>query len=118
MLLSGEPGETIWPQDHDQFSLAGSRGVWPTTSPSPFFSLEVAKYSRQNKDDKCREKPALERRRDCVIAKMNTDRRRKSVFGKCGIMRRCVSWVAVHGSQCGSLEVSENSEALNEGKGS
>src|SRR5262245_56262201 len=80
--------------------------------------MEVAKYSRQNKDDKCREKPALERRRDCVIAKMNTDRRRKSVFGKCGIMRRCVSWVAVHGSQCGSLEVSENSEALNEGKGS
>ena len=40
------------------------------------------------------------------------------MFVNAEYLRRCVRCVAVRCSQCGSLEVSENSETLNEGKGS
>lgn len=66
------------------------------------------------KDDRCSEKTAPR----CVIAKMNIVRRCESMFCNAEYVRRFANCVAVRGSQCDSLEVSENGETLNEAKGS
>jgi hypothetical protein len=47
-----------------------------------------------------------------------TKRLRREVACNAEYVRRFASCVSVRGSQCGSPEVSENGETLNEGKGS